>query len=45
MALPGAGEAVLIDPIEGASMSMEPLYDLFRHEGDRQGLPRRPAGP
>jgi ribonuclease D len=32
-ALPGAGEAVLIDPIEGASMSMEPLYDLFRHEG------------
>ncbi len=32
MALPGAGEAVLIDPIEGAEMSMEPLYDLFRHE-------------
>ena len=32
MALPGAGEAVLIDPIEGAAMSMEPLYDLFRHE-------------
>jgi ribonuclease D len=32
-ALPGAGEAVLIDPIEGSSMSMEPLYDLFRHEG------------
>jgi ribonuclease D len=32
MALPGAGEAVLIDPIEGADMSMEPLYDLFRHE-------------
>ena len=31
-ALPGAGEAVLIDPIEGAAMSMEPLYDLFRHE-------------
>jgi ribonuclease D len=31
-ALPGAGEAVLIDPIEGATMSMEPLYDLFRHE-------------
>jgi ribonuclease D len=31
-ALPGAGEAVLIDPIEGSSMSMEPLYDLFRHE-------------
>lgn len=33
MALPGQGEAVLIDPIEGADMSMEPLYDLFRHEG------------
>lgn len=32
MALPGAGEAVLIDPIEGDAMSMEPLYDLFRHE-------------
>lgn len=32
MALPGAGEAVLIDPIEGSDMSMEPLYDLFRHE-------------
>jgi ribonuclease D len=32
-ALPGAGEAVLIDPIEGSGMSMEPLYDLFRHEG------------
>ena len=32
MALPGAGEAVLIDPIEGSEMSMEPLYDLFRHE-------------
>ncbi len=32
MALPGAGEAVLIDPIEGPGMSMEPLYDLFRHE-------------
>ncbi|MCX7288757.1 MAG: ribonuclease D [Rhodobacterales bacterium] len=31
-ALPGAGEAVLIDPIEGSDMSMEPLYDLFRHE-------------
>jgi ribonuclease D len=23
---------VLIDPIEGEAMSMEPLYDLFRHE-------------
>jgi ribonuclease D len=33
MALPGDGEAVLVDPIEGADMSMEPLYDLFRHEG------------
>ncbi|HMO07471.1 MAG TPA: ribonuclease D [Paracoccaceae bacterium] len=31
-ALPGkAGDAVLIDPIEGEGMSMEPLYDLFRH--------------
>lgn len=33
MALPGkTGEAVLIDPIEGSGMSLEPLYDLFRHE-------------
>jgi ribonuclease D len=32
MALPGDGDAVLVDPIEGAAMSMEPLYDLFRHE-------------
>lgn len=33
MALPGKeGEAVLIDPIEGDALSMEPLYDLFRHE-------------
>lgn len=32
MALPGRdGEGVLIDPIEGADMSMAPLYDLFRH--------------
>jgi ribonuclease D len=32
-ALPGKeGDAVLIDPIEGPDMSMEPLYDLFRHE-------------
>jgi len=30
---PSGGEAVLIDPIEGADMSMEPLYDLFRHTG------------
>ena len=32
MALPGKGEAVLIDPIEGEAMSLEPLYDLFRHQ-------------
>ncbi len=33
MALPGKeGEAVLVDPIEGEGMSMEPLYDLFRHK-------------
>jgi ribonuclease D len=32
MALPGNGEAVLVDPIEGPGMSLEPLYDLFRHE-------------
>jgi len=33
MALPGPkGDAVLIDPIAGADMSMEPLYELFRHE-------------
>ncbi len=32
MALPGKdGDAVLIDPIVGEAMSMEPLYDLFRH--------------
>lgn len=32
MALPGKdGDAVLVDPIEGESLSMEPLYDLFRH--------------
>ncbi len=30
-ALPDDDDAVLIDPIEGADMSMEPLYDLFRH--------------
>ena len=33
MALPGTdGDAVLVDPIEGSQMSMEPLYDLFRHK-------------
>lgn len=33
MALPGkTGEAVLVDPLAG-SLSLEPLYDLFRHEG------------
>lgn len=34
MALPGKdGDAVLVDPIEGVHMSLEPLYDLFRHPG------------
>lgn len=34
MALPGkTGEAVLVDPILGTGMSLEPLYDLFRHPG------------
>lgn len=33
MALPGKdGDAVLVDPIEGDDMSLEPLYDLFRHK-------------
>jgi ribonuclease D len=33
MALPGKdGDAVLVDPIEGDGMSMDPLYDLFRHK-------------
>jgi ribonuclease D len=33
MALPGKdGDAVLVDPIAGPDMSMDPLYDLFRHE-------------
>lgn len=32
MALPGTtGDAVLVDPLAG-DLSMEPLYDLFRHE-------------
>ena len=30
MALPGDGEAVLVDPIEGEGMALAPLYDLFR---------------
>lgn len=34
LALPGKdGDAVLVDPIDGEGMSMEPLYDLFRHKG------------
>ena len=34
LALPGKdGAAVLVDPIAGPEMSMEPLYDLMRHEG------------
>lgn len=33
MALPGkTGDAVLVDPIAGEDLSMEPLYDLFRHK-------------
>lgn len=33
MALPGkTGDAVLVDPILGDKMSMEPVYDLFRHK-------------
>ncbi|MDR5651921.1 ribonuclease D [Ruixingdingia sedimenti] len=33
LALPGkTGPAVLVDPILGEGMSLEPLYDLFRHE-------------
>lgn len=33
MALPGkTGDAVLVDPIDGEGMSLEPLYDLFRHK-------------
>lgn len=33
MALPGkTGDAVLVDPIVGEDMSLEPLYDLFRHQ-------------
>ncbi|MCB2129862.1 MAG: ribonuclease D [Rhodobacteraceae bacterium] len=32
MALPGNGEAVLVDPLAGG-LSLEPLYDLLRHRG------------
>ena len=33
LALPGKdGDAVLVDPIAGEAMSLEPLYDLFRHK-------------
>ncbi|MEZ5779512.1 MAG: ribonuclease D [Paracoccaceae bacterium] len=32
LALPGDGEAVLVDPL-ASGLSLEPLYDLFRHEG------------
>ncbi|MCM2561342.1 ribonuclease D [Lutimaribacter sp. EGI FJ00015] len=34
LAMPGEGDdnAVLVDPIEGADMSLEPLYTLFRDE-------------
>lgn len=31
MALPGEGEAVLIDPIDGGEMALDPLYALFRN--------------
>ena len=34
LALPGEGEAVLVDPIEGGdALSLEPLYELFRDTG------------
>ncbi|MFV0491656.1 MAG: ribonuclease D [Pseudorhodobacter sp.] len=33
LALPGEdGEAVLVDPVAGEDLSLDPLYDLFRHE-------------
>ena len=33
MALPGKeGDAVLVDPLAGDGLSLDPLYDLFRHE-------------
>ena len=31
MALPDDGEAVLVDPLADAEMSLEPLYELFRN--------------
>ncbi len=33
LALPGDGEAVLVDPILGEDMSLEPLYELMRQPG------------
>ena len=33
LALPGDGEAVLVDPIEGSEMDLAPLYALFRDPG------------
>ncbi len=33
LALPGEGPAVLVDPIEGEGLSLDPLYDLMRHPG------------
>ncbi|MEM9899878.1 MAG: ribonuclease D [Pseudomonadota bacterium] len=32
LALPGDGEAVLVDPILGEEMSLQPLYDLLANE-------------
>jgi ribonuclease D len=32
MALPGNGEAVLVDPIVGSEMSLDPMFDLFRDQ-------------
>ncbi len=37
MALPGDGEAVLVDPIEG-DLSLDPLYALFRDESTMKVL-------
>ena len=33
LALPGEGEAVLVDPIEGSDLDLEPLWELFRDPG------------